>query len=61
MVVESVVVESVVGEVVVAVHHLSLNFLLPAEIFPDGSVFLRVVIHAVIVVAEAAVLIWLTY
>ena len=51
----------VVGAVVVAVHHLSLNFLLPAAIFPDGSDFLRVVIHAVIVVAEAAVLIWLTY
>jgi methyl-accepting chemotaxis protein len=46
---------------VVAVHHLSLNFLLPAAVFPDGSDFLRVVLHAVIVVFEAAVLLWLTH
>ncbi|MEQ8394364.1 methyl-accepting chemotaxis protein [Thalassobaculum sp.] len=51
----------VVGTVVVAVHHLSLNFLLPAAIFPDGSDLFRVILHAVIVVVEAAVLIWLTY
>ena len=50
-----------VGTAVVAVHHLSLNFLLPAAVFPDGSNFLRVVLHAVIVIAEAAVLIWLTH
>ncbi len=42
-----------------AVHHLVLNFLLPFAIFPDGSDFGRVVVHAVIVVAECGVLIWL--
>ncbi|MFN4275841.1 MAG: methyl-accepting chemotaxis protein [Ferrovibrio sp.] len=42
-----------------ALHHLSLNFILPYAIFPDGSDFGRVVVHAVIVVAECAVLIWL--
>jgi methyl-accepting chemotaxis protein len=42
-----------------AVHHLVLNFALPFAIFPDGSDFGRVVVHAVIVVAECGVLIWL--
>ncbi|WP_374301580.1 methyl-accepting chemotaxis protein [Ferrovibrio sp.] len=42
-----------------AVHHLSLNFILPFAIFPDGGDFGRVVVHAVIVVAECGVLIWL--
>ncbi|MEQ8709929.1 MAG: methyl-accepting chemotaxis protein [Rhodospirillales bacterium] len=41
---------------VVAVHHLSLNFTLPTCIFPDGANFFRVVLHAVIVVAETLVL-----
>ena len=49
-----------VGAGVVAVHHLLLNFILPAAIFPNGPDFLRVVLHAVIVVVEAGVLIWLT-
>ena len=42
-----------------ALHHLGFNFLLPFAIFPDGSDFGRVVVHAVIVVAECGVLIWL--
>ncbi|MGY6628879.1 MAG: methyl-accepting chemotaxis protein [Oceanicaulis sp.] len=42
-----------------ALHHLSLNFLLPAAIFPDGADFGRVVFHAVIVVAQTGLLIWL--
>jgi methyl-accepting chemotaxis protein len=42
---------------VVAVHHLSLNYTIPTCIFPDGANFFRVVLHAVIVVAETAVLI----
>ena len=42
-----------------AVHHLLLNFLLPAAVFPDGADLLRVLLHAAIVVIEAAVLIWL--
>jgi methyl-accepting chemotaxis protein len=47
--------------VAIALHHLVLNFLLPAAIFPAGADFGRVVLHAVIVVLEAAVLIWLTH
>jgi methyl-accepting chemotaxis protein len=43
----------------VALHHLSLNYALPAAVFPDGTSLARVVLHAVIVVAEAAALVWL--
>jgi methyl-accepting chemotaxis protein len=43
-----------------AVHHLVLNFLFPAAIYPGGSDFGRVVLHAVIVVLETGALIWLT-
>ena len=42
-----------------ALHHLTLNFVLPYAIFPNGGDFARVVVHAVIVVAECGVLIWL--
>jgi len=44
----------------VALHHLALNFLLPLAVFPQGADFGRVVLHAVIVVLETAVLVWLT-
>lgn len=43
----------------VAVHHLLLNFVLPAAVFPGGASLARVVLHAVVVVIEAGVLIWL--
>jgi methyl-accepting chemotaxis protein len=43
----------------VAVHHVSLNFLLPMAIYPGGSDFGRVIFHAVIVVIESAGLILL--
>ena len=49
-----------IGAVAVALHHLALNFLLPSAVYPGGSDLGRVVLHAVILVAEAAVLIWLT-
>jgi methyl-accepting chemotaxis protein len=42
----------------VAVHHLTLSFLLPAAVFPGGGDVARVLIHAVILVVEAAVLVW---
>ncbi len=42
----------------IAGHHLLLNFALPAAVFPDGADFGRVVVHAVIVVLETAVLVW---
>ena len=44
-----------------AVHHLLLNFLLPAAIYPGGADLGRVVLHAVIVVLETGVLVWLTH
>lgn len=49
-----------IGAAVTAVHHLSLNFLLPYAVFPDGMSLLRVVIHAVILVAQTAVLLFVT-
>lgn len=42
---------------VIAVHHLMLNFALPAALFPGDANFYRVVFHAVIVVLETAVLV----
>ena len=44
---------------VVALHHLLLNFVYPLAVFPDGGEFARVVVHAVILLAEAGALIWL--
>jgi hypothetical protein len=43
----------------VAVHHIALNFLLPSLIYPGGSNLFRLTLHAVILVLEAGVLIWL--
>ena len=48
------------GTVAVALHHLALNFLLPAAIYPGGADLGRVVLHAVILLMEAGVLIWLS-
>ncbi|MFN0264411.1 methyl-accepting chemotaxis protein [Tepidamorphus sp. 3E244] len=50
----------VVNAAVVAVHHLSLNFALPLAVFPEGANFLRVVLHAVILVVQATFLMWMT-
>ncbi len=44
----------------IAVHHLGLNFLLPAAIYPGGGEIGRVILHAGIIVLETAVLVWLT-
>jgi methyl-accepting chemotaxis protein len=49
----------IAGAGAVALHHLGLNFLLPAAVYPGGSDFGRVALHAVILVLEAGVLIWL--
>ncbi len=43
----------------IAAHHLILNFVFPAAVFPDGADLWRVVLHAVIVVLETGVLLWL--
>ncbi|MDO8377574.1 methyl-accepting chemotaxis protein [Phenylobacterium sp.] len=50
-----------IGAGVVAVHHLLLSFVAPAVVFPGGGDLGRVVVHAVILVAEAAVLMWATF
>ncbi len=51
----------IAASAVTAVHHLSLNFLMPWAVFPDGASFVRVLFHAVIVIGQAAALIWMTY
>ena len=49
----------IVAASVIALHHLVLNFALPALVFPGGADFSRVVLHAVIVIFESAALAWL--
>ncbi len=49
------------GTVAVALHHLALNFIVPAAIFPGGADFGRVVLHAGILILEAAVLLWVAH
>jgi len=51
----------VAGTAAVALHHLMLNFLLPAAIYPGGADLGRVVLHAVILLIEAGILIWLAH
>jgi methyl-accepting chemotaxis protein len=43
----------------VSVHHLSLNFILPSAVYPGGSDVVRVSVHAVMVVIEVAMLIFI--
>ena len=40
----------------IALHHLNLNYVLPSAVFPGGSDLGRVMVHAVIVVIETAML-----
>lgn len=49
-----------VGAVLAAVHHLATNYIAPSLVFPDGASLLRVVLHAVVVVAETGALLFLT-
>ena len=49
------------GTVAVALHHLALNFLLPAAIYPGGADLGRVVLHAGILLMETGVLCWLSF
>jgi methyl-accepting chemotaxis protein len=44
----------------IALHHLTLNFLAPALVFPGGGDLARVLLHAVIVVFETAALVWMS-
>jgi methyl-accepting chemotaxis protein len=45
----------------IAGHHLSLNFFLPDAVYPGGSNFIRVVVHAVVVVIETVMLIGIAH
>jgi methyl-accepting chemotaxis protein len=44
-----------------ALHHLVLNFVAPALLFPGGTQLGRVVLHAAIVVMETAALVWMIH
>jgi methyl-accepting chemotaxis protein len=44
---------------VVALHHLALNFILPAAVYPGGGNLARVLLHAVILIIESAALVWM--
>ena len=41
-------------------HHLVLNFVVPAAVYPGGTDFGRVVLHSVILIFQAGVLIALS-
>lgn len=47
---------AIMATLAIALHHISMNFVLPYAVFPDGADFLRVVFHAVIVIVESAVI-----
>ena len=47
-----------VATVAVAVHHIALNFLLPAAVYPGGADFGRALMHGAILSLEAGVLSW---
>ncbi|MBC8718342.1 response regulator [Ochrobactrum sp. Marseille-Q0166] len=49
---------TIIAAIAVAFHHLVLDYFLPSLVFPTGSDIRRVMIHAVIVAVEAAVLVW---
>ena len=51
----------VAAAAVVAVHHLSLNFLMPELVYPGGSDLGRTIVHAVILIVETAGLSWMVY
>lgn len=51
----------VAATLAVAVHHLVLNFALPAALYPGGADLGRVVLHAVILVLESVVLSSIAY
>jgi methyl-accepting chemotaxis protein len=51
----------VAGTVAISLHHLTLNFLFPAAVYPGGADFGRAMFHVVIVAIEAGVLIWLAH
>jgi methyl-accepting chemotaxis protein len=49
----------VTAAALIAGHHLSLNFVLPAAVYPGGPNALRVAVHAIAVVVETTMLIFI--
>ena len=49
----------IVGTLAIAIHHLALNFVVPALVFPGGADIARVIFHAIVLVLECAALAWL--
>lgn len=47
----------VTAALLIAAQHLSLNYLLPAAVFPGGTSIWRVVVHAIAVIFETAMLV----
>ena len=50
-----------VAAAMIAGHHLSLNFVLPNAVYPGGADLVRVVVHAIVVVIETAMLVGIGY
>ncbi|MBB6262466.1 signal transduction histidine kinase/DNA-binding response OmpR family regulator [Paenochrobactrum gallinarii] len=48
----------ILAAITVVIHHLTLNFMLPYLVFPNGGNFNRVILHGVIVAFQSTVLIW---
>ena len=48
------------GAVLIAAHHLAGNFIAPAFVYNGGGDFMRVVLHAVVVIMETAALVMLS-
>lgn len=51
----------IAAAVVVAVHHLGFNFLLPELVYPGGADLGRTILHAVVLVIETGGLCWMVY
>lgn len=51
----------IIAAAVTAVHHLAFNFLLPFAVFPEGMSIVRVLVHAVVLIAQTVALVFLTH
>jgi methyl-accepting chemotaxis protein len=51
----------IIAAAITAVHHLALNFLLPWAVFPEGMSIARVLLHAIVLIAQTAALVFLTH
>jgi methyl-accepting chemotaxis protein len=47
----------ILAAALISLHHLTLNEVLPAAVYPGGSDFFRVAVHAIIVVVETVMLV----